>query len=213
MNEEPMLESIQRRLLLRSIYVLVAPLFMIFVALACGTVITDTATFTCPTAVPEPGEPIIPPVSISAPQDFYVDDAVFVGQPGAPLRLRFRLQTVQVQAAGSGQRVMWRLEIHNLGTIPYETIPAALMVITRITTASGEQTGIWRTSEAAMNAAGFTGENYDPLPPGSTRVYRLAAYIPTGSPSQFTYLLDGDGGNRITWVNQRNPYCPEAEGA
>ncbi|MBZ0291826.1 MAG: hypothetical protein K8L99_04590, partial [Anaerolineae bacterium] len=89
----------------------------------------------------------------------------------------------------------------------YETVPVALMVITRITTASGDQTGIWRTSEAAMNAAGFTNENYDPLPPGATRVYRLAAYIPAGSVSQFAYLLDGDGGNRITWANQSNPYC------
>lgn len=197
----------------QSIYVLVAPVFMIFAALACGTVITDTASFTCPTAVPEPGQPVIPPVSISAPQDFYVGDAVFVGQPGAPVRLRFRLRNVQVQAAGSGQRVTWRLEIRNLGTIPYETIPPALMLITRVSTANGDQTGLWRTSEAAMQAAGFTGEHYDPLPPGATRVYRLAAYIPTGSPSQFTYLLDGDGGNRITWVNQINPYCAEAEEA
>ena len=138
---------------------------------------------------------------------------MLVGQPGASLRLRFRLQTVQVQAAGSGQRVTWRLEVHNLGRIPYETIPAALMLISRITTANGEQTGTWRTSAGAMQAAGFTGENYEPLPPGSTRVYRLAAYIPTGSPSQFTYLLDGDGGNRITWVNQSNPDCAAAEGA
>ena len=58
-----------------------------------------------------------------------------------------------------------------------------------------------------MNAAGFTNENYDPLSPGITRIYRLAAYIPSGSPDQFVYLLDGDGGNRIAWTNQSNPYC------
>jgi hypothetical protein len=38
-------------------------------------------------------------------------------------------------------------------------------------------------------------------------VYRLAAYIPAGSVNQFAYLLDGEGGNRITWVNAANPYC------
>ena len=70
MNEEHALQAVQRGLLLRSIYVLAAPVFMIFTALACGTVITDTATFTCPTAVPEPGQPVSPPVSIRAPQDF-----------------------------------------------------------------------------------------------------------------------------------------------
>jgi hypothetical protein len=81
------------------------------------------------------------------------------------------------------------------------------MVISRITTANGDQTGIWRTSEAAMTGAGFTNENYDPLLSGATRVYRLAAYIPSGNVRQFAYLLDGDGGNRITWTNQSNPYC------
>jgi hypothetical protein len=132
---------------------------------------------------------------------------VFVGPSGAPLRLRFRLQNVQSQPAGSRNLVTWRLEIRNLGSATYETIPVALMVITRITTASGEQTGTWQTSEVAMAAAGFTSENYEPLTPGSTRVYRLAAYIPVGSVNQFAYLLDGEGGNRITWVNAANPYC------
>ena len=101
----------------------------------------------------------------------------------------------------------WRLEIRNLGGATYETVPVALMVITRVNTASEQQTGTWRTSETAMAAAGFTNENYDPLPPGSTRVYRMAAYVPAGSVGQFAYLLDGDGGNRITWVNQINPNC------
>jgi hypothetical protein len=147
------------------------------------------------------------PYTIAPPQDFYVGDTIFVGQPGAALRLRFRLQNVQVQPAGADNLVTWRLEIRNLGSATYETVPVALMVITRITTANGNQTGIWRTSEAAMTAAGFTNENYDPLLSGATRVYRLAAYIPSGNVRQFAYLLDGDGGNRITWTNQSNPYC------
>lgn len=89
----------------------------------------------------------------------------------------------------------------------YETVPVALMVISRINTANGDVSGTWNTSKAAMQAAGIINENYDALTPGSTRVYRLAAYAPAGSVRQFAYLLDGDGGNRITWVNASNPSC------
>lgn len=212
-------ERVRREMLLRSIYLLVTPIMLVFAAIACGTLVTDTASYTCPTAVPQatattlagtPQPTLLPlptPYRITPPQDFYVGDAVFVGQPGAPLRLRFRLQSVQTQPAGTRNLITWRLEIRNLGSTTYETIPVALMVITRINTANGEQTGTWRTSEAAMQAAGFTNENYEPLAPGSTRTYRLAAYIPAGGVGQFAYLLDGDGGNRITWVNAANPYC------
>lgn len=219
MITEPTLQTTQRKMLLRSIYVLIAPVMLMFAALACGTIVTDQAQYTCPTPIPQPtvtvlpGTPLPPPVipptpyTITPPQDFYLGDAVFVGQQGARLRLRFRLQDVQVEPAGTQNLVTWRLEVRNVGTSTYEAIPPALMLITRITTANGEQTGTWRTSEAAMNAASFTNENYDPLSSGTTRIYRLAAYIPAGSPDQFAYLLDGDGGNRITWTNQSNPYC------
>ncbi len=219
MTTEMSLAQVQRSMLLRSIYLLVAPVMLLFAALACGTIVTDLASYTCPTTVPQatattlagtpiPTQPPPPtPYTITPPQDFYVGDAVFVGQSGAPLRLRFRLQSVQTQPAGTRNLVTWRLEIRNLGSATYETIPVALMVITRINTVNGEQTGTWRTSEAAMQAAGFTNENYEPLTPGSTRTYRLAAYIPAGSVVQFAYLLDGEGGNRITWVSTTNPYC------
>jgi hypothetical protein len=224
MNDEMYLSQLQRAMLLRSIYLLVAPVMLVFAVLACGTIVTDTASYTCPTAVPQATattltgtpQPTLPPppttYMISPPQDFYVGDAVFVGQPGAALRLRFRLQNVQTlpapPLAGSPRSLYtWQLEIRNLGSMDYETVPVALMVITRINIASGEQTGTWNTSEAAMAAAGITNENYDALTPGSTRVYRLAAYAPTGSVRQFAYLLDGSGTNRITWVNQSNPSC------
>jgi hypothetical protein len=224
MINEKTLTQIHRSMLLRSIYLLVAPIMLLFAALACGTVVTDLASYICPTSVPQatvttlagtpsPTLPPLPtPYTITPPQDFYVGDAVFVGQSDAALRLRFRLQNVQIQVApplGGIPRslVTWRLEIRNLGSTTYETIPVGLMVITRINTASGEQTGTWQTSTAAMNAAGFTDENYDPLPPNSTRLYRLAAFVPAGTVRQFAYLLDGEGSNRITWVNAANPYC------
>jgi hypothetical protein len=219
MNDELPLAQVRRTMLLRSIYVLVAPVMLVFAALACGTIVTDMSYYTCPTPIPQPTvtvlagtpEPTLAPpptpFTLAPPQDFYVGDAIFVGQQGAPLRLRFRLQNVQVQPAGSDNLVTWRLEIRNLGSATYETVPVALMVITRITTANGAVNGTWNTSESAMNMAGFTNENYEALPPGATRVYRLAAYIPSGNVRQFAYLLDGDGGNRITWANQSNPYC------
>ena len=192
---------------------------LIFAALACGMVVMDTAYYACPTQIPIPTVTILPgtplppilipptPYVITPPQDFYVDDAVFVGQQNAPLRLRFRLQNIMVQPTASGNLVTWEMEISNIGSLAYETVPPALMLITRITTVNGVQVGTWRTSETAMNMAGFINENYDPILPATTRLYRLAAYIPSGTVSQFTYLLDGEGNNRITWTNQRNPYC------
>ncbi len=198
--------------------------------LACGTVVTQTAYYACPTPVPTavvpqptplPGTPLpfptpipLPPTPyiITPPQDFYVGDAVFVGQSGAPLRLRFRLLSISSEPAepvGGQPRSLytWRLEISNLGSAQYETVPVALMVITRIDTVTGQLSGMWDTSEAAMQDAGFTGENYDALQPGSSRVYRLAAYGPAGNLRQLAYTLDGESGNRITWVNADNPYC------
>jgi hypothetical protein len=197
--------------------------------LACGTTVIQTAYYVCPTpvptiAVPQPtppaGTPLplptlvaLPPTPyvLTPPQDFYVGDAVFVGTPGAPLRLRFRLLNIQSQPAlpTSGEPrnlYTWQIEISNLGTVAYETIPIALMAITRIETSSGHLSGTWHTSDIAMREAGYLGENYDPLQPGSSRVYRLAAYAPVGNLNQLTYSLDG-GTNRITWANTANPYC------
>ncbi len=219
MKQEQRLEAVRRRMLLRSMYVLVAPVLLMLAALACGTLVSEPAYYSCPTAIPQPTATVLAgtpeptlaapptPYTLAPPQDFYVGDAIFVGQAGAALRLRFRLQDVQVEAAGAQTLVSWQLEIGNIGTSPYETIPPALTLITRITTASGLLSGTWQSAEVAMKAAGFTNENYDPLPPGATRIYRLAAYIPAGNPEQFAYLLDGEGGNRITWSNQSNPYC------
>src|SRR5688572_29132692 len=111
MNVELSLAQTQRTMLLRSIYRLVAPVMLVFAALACGTVVTDTASYICPTRVPQPTAttlagtppPTLPPpptpYTITPPQDFYVGDAVFVGQSGAPLRLRFRLENVQIRPA------------------------------------------------------------------------------------------------------------------
>src|SRR5512145_2565531 len=180
MKNELSLAQVRRSMLVRSIYLLVAPVMLLFALLACGTIVTDQASYTCPTPVPPAtattlaGTPIptlrpLPtPYTITPPQDFYAGDAVFVGSAGAALRLRFQLQNVQTQSApplaGNPRNlVTWRLEIRNLGRAVYETVPVALMVITRIRTTTGDQTGLWRTSALAMQAAGFTDENYDPL--------------------------------------------------
>jgi hypothetical protein len=189
----------------------------------------QTAYYVCPTAVPTmtvpqptslPGTPLLPPTLIplpptpyviTPPQDFYVGDAVFVGTPGAPLRLRFRLLSIQSQPAlpisGEPRSLYtWQIEISNLGTVVYETIPIALMAITQVETVSGHLNGTWHTSDIAMHEAGYINENYGALQPGTSRIYRLAAYAPAGDLRQLTYSLDG-GTNRITWVNAANPYC------
>lgn len=206
---------------------LLAPAMLFLVALACGTPISDIPVYSCPTPTPMPtasptpyGTPLPPgwveplptayptPYIITPPQDFYVGDAIYTGNQGATQRLRFRLRNVQVRDLPNRNLVMWQLEIRNLGTQVYETIPVALMMITRIfTEIDGAEVGTWRTSESAMRMAGFTHENYDPLYAGDLRVYQLAAYTPPGTINRLTYLLDGDGINQITWINSRNPYC------
>jgi len=230
MAEKYTFAQTRRIMLLRSIYVLVMPVMLLFAALACGTAVTELASYLCPTNIPPtagpqptylPGTPIptatsIPPpptpYRIEPPQDFYRGDAVFVGQLGAATRLRFRLQSVQTRpAASSGgsprNLYIWSLEIKNLGTTNYETIPIAQMYLSLILTPNGEAAGTWRTSEAAMQAAGIMGQNYDAIQPGATRVYRLAAYGSVGNARRLTFVLDDESGNQITWINQANPYC------
>lgn len=195
--------------------------------LACGTAVTHTPHYVCPTALPTPFIPqptplpgtLLPPLTpiplpptpyiITPPQDFYVGDAVFVGYSGDSLRLRFRLLGIQSRPAESGARYLhtWQIEIRSIGSATYETVPIALTAIMRVETAYGAETGTWPTSEAAMREAGYLGENYDPLAPHTTRIYRLAAYGPIGSVGQIAYTLDGESGNRITWTNNANPYC------
>ncbi|GAB4549639.1 MAG: hypothetical protein OHK0023_14510 [Anaerolineae bacterium] len=53
MTPEMSLAQVQRSMLLRSIYLLVTPIMLVFAAIACGTLVTDTASYTCPTAVPQ----------------------------------------------------------------------------------------------------------------------------------------------------------------
>lgn len=213
----------QRTMLYRSIYVLIAPLVMMGALLACGTIVTDTASYVCPTRLPPiyvpptvgPGTPIViptlppspTPYRILPPQDFYRGDAVFIGQPNAALHLRFRLQNVQSQPAPPQMLYLWSVEIKNLGTTVYETIPVAQAMITQINTSNGGIQGAWLPSEKAMKAAGIASENYDPLPPGSSRIYRMATYGPAGTVRQLAFLLDEAGHNRITWINQPNPFC------
>lgn len=211
-------------ILKRSVVLLITPVILSLVLLACGTVVTELPRYTCPTDVPLPTSttlmgtplptlrPFPTPYIILPPQDFYVGDAIFVGQPNASVFLQFRLQQVGSQATpplGGQPRSLytWQLEVRNLGQRPYETIPVALMTISRLSTPTGVQTGNWSPSETAMRAAGFTHEIYDPVLPGTMRVYRLAAYAPAGQVRQLAYRLDGEGHNRITWVNASNPTC------
>lgn len=225
------MKRVQHVMLTSSIYVLFAPVMLMLAILACGTVVTQTAYYVCPTTVPPTPRPVVTlpsglptaiptrtplpptPYQIVPPQDFYRGDAVFVGAPGAAVRLRFRLVSVTAQAApptglGAPRNLYaWTLEIRNLGTAAYETLPPGQMVISTLSTASGDREGTWRTSDAAMRAAGITGENYGPLQPSATRLYRMAAYAPVGSVRRLTFTLDDEGNNTMTWLNQPNPDC------
>lgn len=201
------------------LFLLFVPAFLIgLVVAACATTpLLDVPIHTCPTPSPpmtgfRTPVPLPPtPYLILPPQDFYRGDAVFVGMRGAAQRVRFRLQNVYMlpaSARGSTRALyVWSLEIRNLGTMNYDVFPIGQMALMRIQTSVGEVTGTWSPSDAAMRAAGITNETYGPLPPNTTRLYRMAVYAPLGSPRQFRFVLDADSGNAITWVNETNPFC------
>ena len=76
MRNELRFEQVQREMLLRSIYLLFVPVMLMFAALACGTVVTDSAFYVCPTRIPPtagpqptylPGTPIPLPTPIPPP--------------------------------------------------------------------------------------------------------------------------------------------------
>ncbi|RMG74253.1 MAG: hypothetical protein D6711_09235 [Chloroflexi bacterium] len=230
MNNPQALQEVQRTMLLHLIDVLVAPVFMFFAVLACtGTPLTDTPVYICPTPVPLPTSTVLAgtpqptprpqptPYVILPPTDFFVGDAVFIGTSVSENGVRFRLQSVGSQPAspdGNGEPrnvYTWQLEVKNIGTADYEVFPSAQMFLNEISTAYGDQTGVWSATREAADEAGvpFDDDAYR-LDSGETRVFRFAAYGPVGQASRFAFQLDptvSDGSEIVTWTNQNNPHC------
>ena len=223
-------EKTKRRMLLRSIYVLVAPVFMLMAVIACaGTILTDVPIFTCPmalhvatattlagTAVPTM-QPSATPYIIVPPADFYLGDAVYVGRSQDLNAVRFRLLRVTSYPAtadedGEARNVYhWQLEVSNIGRAEYEIFPSAQMVLSRITRANGEQEGRWYAEREAGEVIGVTVDtNTYMLASNETRVFNLVAFAPVGQATRLIFYLDPtqtDGSATITWRNQSNPYC------
>ena len=211
-------------MLLRSIYVLVAPVFMLFAILACaGTPLVDEPYFNCavPTAV-LPGSPIIiptlPPGGLPVPSEgFYVDDLVRVGSPGSPVQVAFRLHAIVTYPAppaedGSPRQVhAWQLEVHNNGSEVYEVFPVLQMYLSAVQTAYGEISGVWGSTRDAAEVAGLViDSDVYALAPGEIRVFQMATLAPAGTAYGFTFTLDPtvtEGSGVVTWVNQPNPDC------
>lgn len=230
MNETQSLKNIQCTLLMRSIYVLATPVFMVFAALACaGTPLMGSPSYTCPSPIPQPTSTVLAdtpqptprpqptPYVIRPPGDFFVGDAVFIGTSQDENAVRFRLQNVTSHSVSPGADgaprsvYIWQLEVKNIGTADYEVFPSAQMFLNEISTIGGSQAGVWPPTREAANEASvpFDDDSYQ-MGSGETRVFHLAAYGPAGQASRFTLQLDptvSDGGGVVIWTNQRNPYC------
>lgn len=224
------LQIVQRKMFLRSIYVLVIPIFMIFAILACvGTALTGSPAYTCPTSIPPATStvlagtaiptPVSPPTPyvILSPSDFYVGDAIFVGSSSSEHGVRFRLQNVMSYPAspdthGDAQNItIWQLQVKNIGTADYEIFPTAQMFLSVINTAYGTVNGVWPATREAADEAGspFDADVYT-LTSGEVRVFRLVAFGPAGQVERFTFQLDptvSEGSAVMNWMNQTNPYC------
>lgn len=210
-----------RVILYRSIYLLFMPVFMLMAILACaGTALLETPLYTCPTNVPLPtattllGTPLptnVPPATpyiIVPPQDFYVGDAVFIGGQLSPLRVRLRLQNVQITPqAGNQQVVAWQLGVSNVGQEDYEVFPSVQLFINQV----NGVTGTWGSTQDAGDLVGITVDsNLYQLGAGQTAVYQLAALTPAGDDIRFSFQLDPEQGTNspvMTWANATNPYC------
>ncbi|MEO1290207.1 MAG: hypothetical protein AAFV93_20850 [Chloroflexota bacterium] len=210
-----------RIMLYRSIYLLFIPVFMFIVILACaGTALLETPMYTCPTDMPLPtattlvgtppptGVPTATPYIIMPPADFYVDDAVFIGGQLSPLRVRLRLQTVQITPqAGNEQVVQWQLEVFNVGQDDYEIFPSVQLFISEV----NGVTGTWGSTQNAGDMVGISVDSdlYQ-LGVGQTEIYQLATLTPAGNDLRFSFQLDpvqGTNSPVMTWINQTNPYC------
>jgi len=230
MNDNPSLKEVQRTMLLRSIYVLVIPIFMIFAILACaGTALMGSPAYTCPTPIPQATATMLAgtalptlappptPYIILPPADFYVGDAIFVGSSSSENGVRFRLQNIMSYPAspdtnGDARNITtWQLEVKNIGTSDYEIFPTAQMFLSEINTAYGTVNGVWpATREAADEAGVALDDDAYTLNSGEVRVFRLAAYAPVGQAARFTFQLDptvSEGSAVMNWTNQINPYC------
>ena len=230
MNNSPSLKIVERKIFLRSIYVLVIPIFMIFAILACvGTALSGSPAYTCPTPIPQATStvlagtamptPVPPPTPyvILSPSDFYVGDAIFVGSSSSEHGVRFRLQNVMTYPAspdinGDARNItIWQLQVKNMGTADYEIFPSAQMFVTVINTAYGTVNGVWpATREAADEASMTLDADVYTLKSGEVRVFRLAAFGPAGQAERFTFQLDptvSEGSTVMNWMNQSNPYC------
>lgn len=207
----------------QSIYLLISPIFMIFVMLACaGTPLLDVPSVTCATPIQPtvlPGTPApIPPTPVVITDDFYIGDSVIVGNTSSPLQVQFRLLDVNTNPTTSDvfgnprQIVSWRLRVKNIGTQNYEIFPALQMFVSEVDTAYGTQSGTWGATQAAGDFIGQTVDNniYN-LTPDQTRTFRLVTFAPTGTVRRFAFVLyptvTTDSDERIIWQNQQNPYC------
>lgn len=197
------------------------PVITLMAILACaGTPLVETPLYTCPTDTPLPTEttllgtppptsaPLPTPYIIMPPADFYVDDAVYIGGQFSPLRLRLRLQNIQITAqAGNEQVVAWQLEVSNVGQEDYEVFPSVQLFISEVNGVSGT----WGSTQDAGDLVGITVDSdvYQ-LSSGQTQVYQLGALTPAGSDIRFSFQLDpaqGTNSHVMTWTNQSNPDC------
>jgi hypothetical protein len=211
---------------------------LLFSMIACaGTVLTAGPIYICPTTVPPTPTMVFPTATgffptpsvtlaptltpfptveptayiIQAPADFYLNDAVFVGDVNASARVRFRLQNVQMYRGDSYSIYVWELEVKNAGSTNYEIFPSVQMVLSSVMTSKGEVSGTWTSTQAAADLVGLeVDDEVYTLLPDEISTYTFAALAPAGTPHRFTFVLASDGTtatNTMTWVNELNPYC------
>jgi len=142
---------------------------------------------------------------------------VYVGAD-AGLKLRLRISDVQLYAMSGQQVVSWRVEIGNVGTLPYSALPGAQSFVSHLKISGTAQSGQWYASREAAQRASVPidpkSEDIVTVGVGQSVGFRLAAFTPVGEVYKLGWILDPYsggagggivGGNTALWVNEPDP--------
>ncbi len=159
--------------------------------------------------------------------DFFLGGDVFSGGFESAVRIRFRLDNVQVLPIDEQRQVVvWEIQLGNVGAVTYFALPGAQVFVAEINQGGELVQGQWFASAEAAQAVGIplAPELLDilPLEPGDSVILQITAFTPPGEVVRFGWAFDPysgghdrdlKGGNVAYWRNEYNPDCLGGVGA
>ncbi len=181
-----------------------------------GYTLTGAISTPRPTFTPWPT-----PTPLVTTGPFHLGADVYTGGFASAVSLRLRIESVAViPFSADRQIVTWGIELENIGTVSYVTIPGGQVFVAALRTSASERAGQWWASAEAARAAAIPPESRisDALTVAPDETYRftLAAYTPLGEPLRLGWALDPlsggqdhhlTGGNVAYWSVAAQTEC------